>query len=64
VVFVGVRHEVSSNGKAAIIEERDIVYRDLAKPGELGPSAAGRTSSEWRRVIRPDPALFFFAIPR
>jgi 3-methylfumaryl-CoA hydratase len=59
-----VRHEVSSNGKAAIIEERDIVYRDLAKPGELGPSAAGRTSSEWRRVIRPDPALFFFAIPR
>jgi 3-methylfumaryl-CoA hydratase len=63
LVFVRVRHEVSSTGKLAIIEEQDIVYRDLARPGELGPSSAAPTSSEWRRVIQADPALLF-AIPR
>ena len=59
LVFVRVRHEVSSNEELAIIEEQDIVYRDVAKPGELGPSAAAPPCSDWRRVIQPHPALLF-----
>lgn len=59
LVFVRVRHEVSSNGNLAVIEEQDIVYRDAPKPGEVAPSRAAPAYSEWRREIRPDPALLF-----
>jgi 3-methylfumaryl-CoA hydratase len=59
LVFVRVHHEICSNGNFAIIEEQDLVYCDLAKPGELAPSSAAPASPDWSREIQPDPALLF-----
>jgi 3-methylfumaryl-CoA hydratase len=61
LVFVTVRHRVSTGGALAIEEEQDLVYRDAPKtaapaaasPAELAPR--GR----WRREIAPDDVLLF-----
>jgi 3-methylfumaryl-CoA hydratase len=60
LVFVVVRHEVANARGVAIVEERDIVYRAAARPGERAsepPRAPDEAS--WSREIRPDPVLLF-----
>ncbi|MCW5606250.1 MAG: MaoC family dehydratase N-terminal domain-containing protein [Burkholderiales bacterium] len=60
LVFVTVRHTVTSGGETAVVEEHDIVYRDAAKPGD--PTPQGRPApaqSAWRRELAPDPVLLF-----
>jgi 3-methylfumaryl-CoA hydratase len=60
LVFVTVRHVVSSGGVAAIEEEQDIVYREAPRPDakpEPGGEAAPRGS--WRREIAPTEPLLF-----
>jgi 3-methylfumaryl-CoA hydratase len=51
--------KISCNGDLAIIEEQDMVCRDVAKPGEIVPSPAAPASADWRREVQPDPALLF-----
>ncbi|MFL5257873.1 MAG: MaoC family dehydratase N-terminal domain-containing protein [Rhodopila sp.] len=58
--FVLVRHDISGEGGLALVEEHDIVYRDVPQPGEA-PSAPkpARTDDTWRRDIQPSDALLF-----
>jgi 3-methylfumaryl-CoA hydratase len=61
--FVLVRHEVSGSSGLALVEEHDIVYRDLPPPGEA-PAAPRpvRTDDTWRRDVHPsDPLLFRYS---
>jgi 3-methylfumaryl-CoA hydratase len=60
LVFVLVRHEVATAEGAALVEEHDIVYRDLPEPGEPVPAPRpARTDAVWRRDIHPDDVLLF-----
>ncbi|EJL94314.1 hypothetical protein PMI16_00243 [Herbaspirillum sp. CF444] len=60
LAFVTVAHEIAHNGKVAIHEEHDIVYRGLPQPGAV-PVAPKQAPAEadWRRRIEPDPVLLF-----
>ena len=60
LVFVQVRHEISTAAGVALIEEQDLVYRDT--PNKNDAAAAGKpapVASAWRREIQPDPVLLF-----
>ena len=64
LVFVVVRHEISSGGDIAIAEEHDIVYRDAPRPGARTAEPSSGSSRDpaeptWQRVVRPDPLLLF-----
>jgi 3-methylfumaryl-CoA hydratase len=63
LVFVVVRHEISTASGLALMEEHDIVYRDLSPPGSgrgqagAAPKSTGRAA--WTRRIVPDDVLLF-----
>jgi len=60
LVFVMVRHTISTGDGIAVREEHDIVYRDAAKPGE--PPAQGKpapANAAWQRALIGDPVLLF-----
>jgi len=63
LVFVVVRHEISTAAGLALVEEHDIVYRGLAPPeGERALAASGSQSvgpAAWTRRIVPDDVLLF-----
>lgn len=60
LVFVKVRHEISDEQGAAVIEEHDIVYRDLPPPGApAAPARAAPTDEQFSREVVPDPVLLF-----
>ena len=61
--FVLVKHEVSGANGLALVEEHDIVYRDMPAAGEA-PAAPKpvRTDGAWAREIVPsDPLLFRYS---
>jgi 3-methylfumaryl-CoA hydratase len=61
--FVLVRHEVSGQNGPALVEEHDIVYRDMSQPNEA-PAAPrpARTDEIWQRDIHPtEPMLFRYS---
>ncbi len=57
MVFVTVVHELSVAGEAAIAEEQDLVYLDIAPPGE--PREVKCPDPEWAAEITADPTLLF-----
>ncbi len=60
MIFVAVKHEVSANGKVAVAEEQDIVFREAPKPGAATlTTQRDDRASEWTRTITPDPTLLF-----
>jgi 3-methylfumaryl-CoA hydratase len=60
LVFVLVRHEVATGEGVALVEEHDIVYRDLPEPGEAAPvPRPARADAAWRRDVHPDDVLLF-----
>jgi 3-methylfumaryl-CoA hydratase len=61
--FVLVRHEVSGQDGLALVEEHDIVYRDMPQPGEAPATPRpARTDDTFRRDIQPtDPLLFRYS---
>jgi 3-methylfumaryl-CoA hydratase len=60
LVFVVVRHEISSAHGVAITDEHDIVYRGHAQPGQKAPEPpVAPAGAAWRRTIRPDDVLLF-----
>ncbi len=60
LVFVHVHHDIHAEDRHAIHEEHDIVYRDLASPGEPAPAGVPAPQDAlWRREIRPDDVLLF-----
>lgn len=60
LVFVTVRHTVTSGSTTAIVEEHDIVYRDAAKKGEAPPPGKpAPQQAAWRREIETNEAVLF-----
>ena len=63
LVFVVVRHEISTAAGLALVEEHDIVYRGLGAPeGERAPATSGAQSvgpAAWTRRVVPDDVLLF-----
>ena len=60
LVFVTVRHDITRDGQPAILEEHDIVYRDLPGFGSVPPPPkAAPATARWSRTIHPDPVLLF-----
>lgn len=60
LVFVQLRHEIVGDGKLSIVEEQDIVYRDLPPVGQGAPSgAAAPADAQWSRRVEPDAVLLF-----
>lgn len=60
LVFVTVRHTVSGESGAALVEEQDIVYRDAAKVGDLSPPGKqAPENAQWRRSMMPDTLMLF-----
>ena len=60
LVFVLVRHTVSTDRGVALVEEHDIVYRDLPAPDAppvVAPTAP--TDEAWCSRIEPDDVLLF-----
>jgi 3-methylfumaryl-CoA hydratase len=58
LVFVVVRHELSTTAGLALVEEHDIVYRDLVAPGTSATPRAPE-AARWTRRIVPDDVLLF-----
>lgn len=66
--FVTVRHEIRVQGRCAVREEQDIVYRDAVAPAastsarastpDAGAAAPERVS-QWTQQVRPDPVQLF-----
>jgi len=60
LVFVKVRHDIVGDGKLAIVEHHDIVYRDLPAPNEPASACtAAPGNADWSRQITPDAVLLF-----
>ena len=60
LVFVDVRHEISAEGRAAVVDEHHIVYRDMPRTGEPMPGGVAAPADEnWSRRIVPDDVLLF-----
>lgn len=60
LVFVKVQHEIRGNGELSILEQHDIVYRDLPALGEPAPAPSpASTNPQWTRPIVPDDVLLF-----
>ena len=62
LIFVKVRHEIRRNGSAnvALTEHHNIVYRDLARPGDVAPPpVAAPAEFAWSRNIKADDVLLF-----
>jgi 3-methylfumaryl-CoA hydratase len=60
LVFVKVRHEISGDGRLAVVDEHQIVYRDAPRPGEAAPApVAVPDEAQWNRRIAPDNVLLF-----
>ena len=60
LVFLKLRHEISTGGMLAITEEQDIVYREAPKPGAATPPPEAKIrASAFTRSVTPDPVQLF-----
>ena len=60
LVFVNVQHEIRGDADLAIVERQDIVYREMAQPGDPIPAAVpAPIDAQWSRRIEPDDVLLF-----
>ena len=60
LVFVTVRHTISTGATAAVREEHDIVYRDAAKAGDAPPPGKpAPKAAAWQRNLTGDPVMLF-----
>jgi len=60
LVFVTVEHEIHAEGRCAIRERQDIVYRDPPRADEAAPNPQqAPADAAWVRSITPDPVVLF-----
>jgi 3-methylfumaryl-CoA hydratase len=60
LVFVRVQHHISDARGLAIVEDHDIVYREMPRADEASPpTQPARTDEQFSRRITPDPVLLF-----
>jgi 3-methylfumaryl-CoA hydratase len=59
--FVTVQHTISANGSSCIVEEQDIVYREVTPQSNAPAPAPPRHEAvaQWSRRIDPDTTLLF-----
>ncbi|AZD29248.1 HTD2 family dehydratase [Pseudomonas chlororaphis] len=57
LLFVTLRHEYSQDGRLAIREEQDIVYREPTPPKQA--SGEPLIQGDWREPVEPSPTLLF-----
>ncbi|MND73855.1 hypothetical protein D3C76_158810 [compost metagenome] len=57
LLFVTVRHEYFQDGKRALQDEQDIVYREPTPPKLSGTEAI--PEGQWRDLVVPSPTLLF-----
>ena len=57
LLFVTVRHDYSQDGRLAIREEQDIVYREPTPP--KAGSGDALAQGEWTEAVEPTPTLLF-----
>jgi len=58
LVFVTVRHSLTSSGALAMEEDQDLVYRG-APSNDADRPAEPSTKGAWRRTVHPDETLLF-----
>ena len=61
LVFVTVKHQLAGAQGPAVVEEQDIVYREVAAPGSIAAPLDDATPprAPWRRDVYPSPVLLF-----
>lgn len=59
LLFVTVQHELTGPGGLAIIEEQDIVYRDIVASGSSADAPTDTVPAAWRKTTVVDPVLLF-----
>ena len=60
LVFVNVRHDISTTQGLAVSEDQTIVYRDDPRPDDPAPPVQPAPDDpRWTREIRPDEVLLF-----
>jgi 3-methylfumaryl-CoA hydratase len=60
LVFVKVQHEITGDGRLALRETHDVVYRDNPQPGDsVLAGVAAPADAQWSRRIEPDDVLLF-----
>ena len=60
LVFVLIQHEIAGEDGVALMEEHEIVYRDVPRPDEAAPAPRpALAQAAWRRDIIPDAVLLF-----
>ena len=64
LVFVNIEHALYQDERLCILEEQNVVYRDMpiapapASPN-LAPGEVAPTNADWVKTIMPDPVLLF-----
>lgn len=60
LVFVNIEHALYQNDKLCILEEQNIVYRDMPTAfAPLPPGDVASKDADWTKTIVPDPVLLF-----
>ena len=60
LAFVTVEHQIAVDEVVTIIEEHDIVYRDMPPAGTVAPTPPDAPiDALWSKTITPDPVLLF-----
>ena len=60
LVFVTVRHEIGAASGVALVEEQDLVYRDVpARRAVFEAGAEAPAAAAWERTFTPDEVLLF-----
>ncbi|MBT6512134.1 MAG: acyl-CoA dehydrogenase [Rhodospirillaceae bacterium] len=59
LAFITTEHRISQGGNEALVETRDLVFREAPRPGETPKHFDPPAKAVWRREITPDPVLLF-----
>jgi 3-methylfumaryl-CoA hydratase len=59
LVFVTVEHRLSGAEGLAVIEEHDIVYRDVTPGAAAAPTDGHAPAAPWQAQVQPDAVLLF-----
>ncbi|MCK9284126.1 MAG: acyl-CoA dehydrogenase [Rhodocyclaceae bacterium] len=60
LVFVNIEHALYQNERRCILEQQNVVYRDMpAAPAPLAPGEPDRAEADWVETVVPDPVLLF-----